>query len=408
MTRSTESESVSIARYDFRNVRRESLLPQNQAASEEEDTNASSNTEEENMNALLFDHEMIKISINTELNAWISTHEADDIVAFIKYMCQQHNIEIEIHNDMIQMLEDVNEINITLKITQTRLQKENRDKNVIIHHLKTASSWQSTSISEDRFSKLIKLSNSSLFEDSLQNVDNWLSRMQNKLKTNKNHFSIEELKIVYIESWVSEAAIKHIASRMQNIFLNSFLEVEEVLSIINKMYDDLNHHHMTQRQYLKLYQNKIFFHEFWMKFQRFSAELEYNNETLLNDLQHKISSDLQRATLNEQTTNLNEFINICMRVDVRLTELNVQSVVKASATQAARFVISTLTIRFTSSVSSWKKLRRLKLNFIQKELFKKELCFKCKKSKHRAYDCFETTQVHKIAANSKNDLLSSK
>ncbi len=123
--------------------------------------------------------------------------------------------------------------------------------------------------------------------------------MRNKLKINKNHFSIKELKIVYTESRVSEAAIKHIASCMQDIFLNSFLEVEEVLSIINKMYDDLNHHHTTQRQYLKLYQNKIFFHEFWMKFQRFSAELEYNNETLLNDLQNKISSDLQRATLNE-------------------------------------------------------------------------------------------------------------
>ncbi len=86
--------------------------------------------------------------------------------------------------------------------------------------------------------------------------------MQNKLKANKNHFSIEELKIVYIESRVSEAAIKHIASRMQNTFLNSFLEVEEVLSIIDKMYDDLNRCHTTQRQYLKLYQNKIFFHEF--------------------------------------------------------------------------------------------------------------------------------------------------
>jgi len=47
-----------------------------------------------------------------------------------------------------------------------------------------------------------------------------------------------------------------------------------------------------------LYQNKIFFHEFWMKFQRFSAELEYNNKTLLNDLQHKISSNLQWVTLN--------------------------------------------------------------------------------------------------------------
>ncbi len=89
-----------------------------------------------------------------------------------------------------------------------------------------------------------------------------------------------------------------------------------------------------------------------MKFQRFSAELEYNNETLLDDLQHKISSDLQRVTLNERITNLNEFVDICMQVDVRLTELNVRSVVKASVTQAARSVVSTLTTRLTSSVSS--------------------------------------------------------
>ena len=69
--------------------------------------------------------------------------------------------------------------------------------------------------------------------------------MRNKLKTNKNHFSIEELKIVYIKSRVSEAVIKHIASWMRNMSLNLFLEVEEVLLIINKMYDDLNHHHTT-------------------------------------------------------------------------------------------------------------------------------------------------------------------
>ncbi len=303
------------------------------------------------------------------------------------------------------MLKDVNEINITLKATQTRLQKEMKDKNVIIHYLKTASSQQSTLISENYFSKSIKLLNSSLFEDSLQNVDNWLLRMWNKLKANKNHFSIKELKIVYIESQVNEAAIKHIASCMQNIFLNSFLEVKEVLSIINKMY---NHHHMTQRQYLKLYQNKIFFHEFWMNFQRFSAELKYNNKTLLNDLQHKISSDLQWAMLNEWIMNLNEFINICMQVDVRLTELNAWLIIKVSAISAACSVASTSFIQLTSSVSAWKKLRRLNLDSIQKELFKKELCFKCKKSKHKTYDCLKTTQVHKIIANSKNNLLSSK
>ncbi len=133
-------------------------------------------------------------------------------------MCQQHDIKIEIHNDMIQMLEDVNETNITLKAMQMRLQKENRNKNVIIHHLKAALSQQSTSISEDQSSKLIKLLNSLMFKDSSQNVNNWLLQMQNKLKANKNHFSIEELKIVYIESRVNEAAIKHIASWMRNMF----------------------------------------------------------------------------------------------------------------------------------------------------------------------------------------------
>ena len=232
--------------------------------------------------------------------------------------------------------------------------------------------------------------------------------MQNKLKINKNHFSTKELKIIYIESWVDENMIKYIASWMRNTSLNFFLEVEEVLSMINKMYNDLNHHHMIQRQYLKLYQNKIFFHEFWMKFQRFNAELEYNNEILLDDFQHKISSNLQQVTLNEWITDLNEFVDICMQVDIKLTELNAQSVIKASATQAARSVFSTSTAWFTSSVSSWKKLRRSNLDSIQKELFKKELCFKCKKSEHRACDCLESTQMHEIAANLKNDLPSSK
>ncbi len=145
-----------------------------------------------------------------------------------------------------------------------------------------------------------------------------------------------------------------------------------------------------------------------MKFQRFSAELGYNNETLLDDLQHKISSDLQRATLNERITDLNEFADICMRADVRLTELNARSAAKVPATSAARSAASTSSARPTSPVPAWKKLRRPNLDPIQEELFKKKLCFKCKKSGHRAYDCPEATQVHEIAANSENDLPPSK
>jgi hypothetical protein len=326
---------VSTARYELRNVRRESLLPQNRTAPEE-GTNASPDTEQEDTNALPFDHEMTKISTDTELKEWITAHGAGDIVAFIKYMCQQHDTEIETHNDMVQMLEDANEANTELEAQQTRLRKEMRDKDVIIRHLETAPSRQSTSAPEGRSSKSTKLPDPPLFEGPAQDVDNWLSRMRNKLKANKDHFPTEELKIAYIESRVSGAAAKHIAPRMRDTSLNPFLEAEEVLSVINKVYGDPNRRHTAQRQYLKLYQNKTSFHEFWMEFQRFSAELGYNNETLLDDLQHKISSDLQRATLNERTTDLNEFADICMRADVRLTELNARSAAKAPTTPAVR------------------------------------------------------------------------
>ncbi len=254
MTRSTksESESVSIARYDLQNARRESLLSQNQATSK--DMNARLNVKKKNTNEWSFDLEVIKINIKKKLNAWILNNKADDLIIFIKYMTHQHDIEIKTHNDMIQMLNDVNKINIELKAinielkamqimlnaVQMHLQKKMKKKNVIIHHLKATSSQLSTSISKDQFSKLIKLSDSSLFEDSRQNVNNWLFWMQNKLKMNKNHFSIEEMKIAYVKSWVSETMIKHIASWMKDMITNSFLEAKKILSIINKMYDDLN------------------------------------------------------------------------------------------------------------------------------------------------------------------------
>ncbi len=282
-----------------------------------------------------------------------------------------------------------------------------KKKNVIIRHLEATLSWLSTLILKDRFSKTIKLSDSLLFEDSRQNVNNWLFQMWNKLKMNKNHFSIEEMKIAYVKSRVSETMIKHIAFRMRNMITNLFLKAEKILLIINKMYNDLNQRYTTQWQFLKLYQNKIFFHEFWMKFQRLSAKLKYNNETLLNDLQHKISSDLQRVMINEQTMNLNEFINICMQVDVRLTKLNAQSVFKTSTTQVARFIASiltTITTAISASIFAWKKLRILNVDSAREKLFKKELCFKCKKSEHRARNCLKSAQMHEIAVNLKNDL----
>ena len=148
-----------------------------------------------------------------------------------------------------------------------------------------------------------------------------------------------------------------------------------------------------------------------MKFQRLSAKLEYNNETLLNDFQHKINSDLQQVMINERTMNLNKFIDICMQVHIWLMKLNAWSALKTSTTQVTRFIASILMMIITAistSIFAWKKLRILNVDSAREKLFKKKLCFKCKKSKHKAHDCLESTQMHEIAANSKNDLSLSK
>lgn len=101
--------------------------------------------------------------------------------------------------------------------------------------------------------KSIKLPDPAIFEGPLQDINNWLSRIRNKLKANKDHFPTEDLKIAYIKSRVGGATAKHIAPRMRDTSLNPFLEAEEVLSVINKVYGDPNRRHTAQRQYLKLY-----------------------------------------------------------------------------------------------------------------------------------------------------------
>ncbi len=89
-----------------------------------------------------------------------------------------------------------------------------------------------------------------------------------------------------------------------------------------------------------------------MKFQKLSAKLKYNNETLLNDFQHKISSDLQQVIINKQTMNLNKFVNICMQVNVQLTKLNAQSALKTLMTQVTYFIINILMMIITAISAS--------------------------------------------------------
>ena len=80
-----------------------------------------------------------------------------------------------------------------------------------------------------------------------------------------------------------------------------------------------------------------------------------------------------------------------MKVNVKLIELNAQSIIKASMISAAYFVTNISSVQLMSLIFAWKKSEISNFNLSKKKLLKKELCFKCKKTKHKAYECFEMT-----------------
>ncbi len=104
------------------------------------------------------------------LTAWhqnwdLQWHDSD-----VKW-CQQDQHWIESYQHWVESYAD------NIEYCSNAFTERNEEKNVIIHHLKVTSSQLSTLISKDQFLKSIKLSDSSLFEDSKQNVNNWLSWM---------------------------------------------------------------------------------------------------------------------------------------------------------------------------------------------------------------------------------------
>ena len=124
--------------------------------------------------------------------------------------------------------------------------------------------------------RLIKLPDPLIFKGRDQDLDSWLSRMRNKLLANGDYYPTDSLQIAYTESRIGGEAAKYIAPRLRATALNRFRTTKEIFDYLTQVYRDPNRRHTAQRAYLKLYQGRRSFAEFWAEFQRLAAELDYN------------------------------------------------------------------------------------------------------------------------------------
>lgn len=155
--------------------------------------------------------------------------------------------------------------------------------------------------------------------------DDWIAKMQSKLEANQDHFPTQALKIGYVQSRVASTAALHINPRLRPTTTNKFQTVDEIFEVLDKVYSDPDRKYTARQAYRKLYQNKDTFSSFWAEFQRLTVELDIDEETLIDDLRHKVNTKMQNALITEiNPTSLHGLARKCLLIDQNLQKLQAQ------------------------------------------------------------------------------------
>ena len=346
---------------------------------------------------LPFDIKVAKISTEEDLKAWIASQGHKDLARFIQYAAKQHDDNTETHNMLVGMVDDAN-------AAIQELEDIIAERTETIKKLQRESQTPEPRPIETR--KSTKIPDPPIFEGKEQDVENWLSRMRNKLQANLDHYLTDHLQITYAESRIGGDAAKHIAPRMRATALNRFETAEEIFDLLYQVYGDPDRRHTAQREYSKLYQGRKPFSEFWAEFQRLAAELEYNQTSLIDDLRHKLNPNLQTALINApDPIDLYSFAKDCQRVDQRLRDIDQvkerfeRRITTRTNPTASRNVVPNgpSSTRTSATLDRQERPPRRPQNPdpAKEELIRTGACFTCKKPGHRAIDCPDKT-IHEL------------
>ncbi len=144
--------------------------------------------------------------------------------------------------------------------------------------------------------KSFKFSNSSVFINEDESTwDSWRIKMNDKLQTNVDHFNNENICIVYVISRLKNDAAEHIFTWCHHDASHSYISIYKLFEHLKEIYDELNRNRKCRCKYNTLKQTDKFFNIFYFDFMKLFNYLDYNNCTLMNDLQNKINNRLQNA-----------------------------------------------------------------------------------------------------------------
>ncbi len=303
--------------------------------------------------------------------------------------------------------------------TESRVSTKSLSRQSIENHTRR----ESFTLFNNDHHKSFKFLNSSVFIDEDESTwDSWRVKMNDKLQTNVNHFDNENICIVYVISRLEDDAAEYIFAWHHHDASHSYISIYELFEHLKEIYDELNRNRKCCRKYNALRQTDKLFNVFYFDFMKLFSYLDYDDRTLMNNLQNKINNRLQNAlsvcfedfaSLHclktfLQDVNNKQWVNYQLRSQLRTVTAKVTVVSDKRA--ATSLSVTTSIIDYVKSIFS--SISESARSFI--------ICYTCKILSHlfknysqnkinTSASCAFTSRLHEIviSKNKKNEKMSS-
>ncbi len=121
----------------------------------------------------------------------------------------------------------------------------------------------------------------------------WNIKIADKLDVNANHYSTEKIRIVYVIFRLEDDADQQIYAKHHVDAFSFYQSLSKLLKHLKEIYKDQNLIQKCHCKYIILKQLNKSFNSFYLKFTKIFSFLNYDDITLMNNIQNKINNHLQ-------------------------------------------------------------------------------------------------------------------
>lgn len=324
-----------------------------------------------------------------ELKNW-SPEKWNDTLRVIRELATEYDDTVISHNTLVDQVATLQQRIDHLERVAVNNNTLLSEQEVIIRHLERQR--DRATHNEERVARTIKLPDPPVFTDGKEpTITDWLSKMRNKLLANEDHYVTEALRKSYVETRVGGTASKHLAPRLRLHAAKPFETAEEMLELLETVFGDPHRRNTAMMEFRKLYQRSQDFNTFWAEFQRLVAELDFTEETLIDELRNRVSHELAEKLITE--INVNSVYDLARKC--QLYEQNMKTVkarkVQMTSNTSGRATIATTTSRIETPARERAKESSSALTRLgdaeRQKLMTEGRCFRCKERGHLMSDC---------------------